>query len=114
MRRTPCASADPVHVLVAFGRVLSEVDAGAKHASDVGVTLVEAFVDDGVDEGRACHEGAGKQRRASVRRLHVQTAQFGITDHSRRKDREEAQIYTDCLNEYHSGKQMIDETLCQT
>lgn len=46
------ASTDTVHVLVAFGRVLSKVDAGTKHAADVGVALVEAFVNDGVDEGR--------------------------------------------------------------
>jgi len=48
------ASSDAVHVLVALGRVLGEVDPGAKHASDVGVPLVEALVDDGVDEGGAC------------------------------------------------------------
>ena len=51
------AAADPVHVLVAFGRVLSKVDPGAEHAADVGVTLVEAFMNDGVDEGRTWREG---------------------------------------------------------
>lgn len=46
------ASTDPVHVLVAFGRVLSKVDPSTEHAADVGVALVEAFMNDGVDEGR--------------------------------------------------------------
>lgn len=46
------APTDAVHVLVAFGRVLSKIDASAKHAADVGVALVEAFMNDGVDEGR--------------------------------------------------------------
>lgn len=48
------ASADPVHVLVAFGGVLGEIDPSTEHAADVRVPLVEAFVDDGVDEGRTC------------------------------------------------------------
>lgn len=52
MNRTPRASSDSVHVLVTLGRVLSEVDPGSEHASDVGVSLVEAFVDDGVYERR--------------------------------------------------------------
>lgn len=51
------AAADAVHVLVALGRVLGEVDAGAEHAADVGVALVKALVDDGVDEGRAWWDG---------------------------------------------------------
>lgn len=50
--RTSCASTNPVHVLVAFGGVLSKIDPGAKHAADVGVSLVKALMDDGVDEGR--------------------------------------------------------------
>lgn len=50
---TSCAATDPIHVLIALGGVLSKVDAGAKHATDVGVALVEALMDDGVDEGRS-------------------------------------------------------------
>lgn len=49
--RTACASADAVNVLVALGGVLGEVDARPEHSSDVGVTLIKAFVDDGIDEG---------------------------------------------------------------
>ena len=45
-------STNTVHVLVALGRVLGEVDPGAEHASYVGMALVEALVDDGVDERR--------------------------------------------------------------
>lgn len=56
VRGTSRASADPVHVLIAFGGVLSEVDAGAEHAANVGVALIKALVDDGVDEGRTCGE----------------------------------------------------------
>ena len=55
------ASPDAVHVLVALGRVLGKVDAGAEHAPDVGVPLVEALVDDGVDERRACRK-RGKEK----------------------------------------------------
>lgn len=47
-----CASTNPVHVLVALGGVLSKIDPGAKHPADVGVSLVEALVDDGVDKRR--------------------------------------------------------------
>jgi len=48
---------DAVHVLVALGRVLGKVDPGAEHASDVGVALVKALVDDGVDERRTWGTG---------------------------------------------------------
>jgi len=53
---TSRASTNPVHVLVAFGRVLGEIDPSAKHAADVCVPLVEALVDDGVDEGGTWQE----------------------------------------------------------
>lgn len=56
MRRAAGASADAVHVLIALRGVFREVDPGSKHPSDVGVALVEAFVDDGVDERRTCRE----------------------------------------------------------
>lgn len=54
VQRTPCASSYSVHVLVTLGGVLGEVNPGPEHASDVGVSLVEAFVDDGVYERRTC------------------------------------------------------------
>lgn len=63
MGGTACASTNPIHVLVAFRRVLSKIDASAKHASNVGVTLVKALVDDGVDEGRTWHEKCFKVRK---------------------------------------------------
>ena len=47
------ASSNPVHVLVALGGVLGKVDPRPEHAPDVGVALVEALMDDGVDEGGA-------------------------------------------------------------
>ena len=53
---TSCASTNPVHVLVAFGGVLCKIDPGAEHAADVGVALVKALMNDGVDEGRAWRE----------------------------------------------------------
>lgn len=56
-----CASTNPVHVLVAFGGVLGKIDPGAKHAADVGMSLVKALVDDGVDEGRTWRENYLKQ-----------------------------------------------------
>ncbi len=56
MGGTSCASANPIHVLVAFGGVLSKIDPGAKHAANVGVSLVKALMDDCVDERRTCQE----------------------------------------------------------
>lgn len=52
MKRTPSASSYTVHILVTLGGVLSEVDPSTEHASDVGMSLVKAFVDNGVDEWR--------------------------------------------------------------
>ena len=52
MSGTSRSSSNPIHVLVAFGGVLRKVDARAEHAADVGVALVEALVDDCIDEGR--------------------------------------------------------------
>ena len=50
-------SSDTIYILVALGRVLGKVDPGAEHAPDVGVALVKALVDDGVDERRTCGMG---------------------------------------------------------
>lgn len=49
---TTCSSADPIHVLIALGGVLGKIDASAKHASDVCMTLIKALMDNCVDEGR--------------------------------------------------------------
>lgn len=49
---TTCSSANPIHVLIALGGVLGKIDASAKHASDVCMTLIKALMDDCVDEGR--------------------------------------------------------------
>ena len=48
---------DPVNILVALGRVLGEVDPSAEHPTNVGVSLVEALMDDGVDKGGAWGRG---------------------------------------------------------
>lgn len=56
MGGTSCSSTDPIHILVAFGGVLGKVDPGTKHATDVGVALIKALVNDGVDEGRTWQE----------------------------------------------------------
>lgn len=49
--RAARASADAIHILITLGGVLSKVDPCPEHPPDVGVALVEAFVDDSVDEG---------------------------------------------------------------
>lgn len=53
---TSCASTNPIHVLVAFRGVLSKIDPSAKHAADVGMSLVKALMDDGIDERRTWQE----------------------------------------------------------
>lgn len=52
VKRTPSATSYTIHILVTLGGVLGEVDPSPEHASYVGVSLVETFVDDGVDEWR--------------------------------------------------------------
>ncbi len=63
VRGTSCASTNPVHVLVAFGGVLGKIDPGAEHAADVGMSLVKALMDDGIDEGRTWQEAFLKRMR---------------------------------------------------
>lgn len=58
VRRTSDSPANPVHVLVGLGAMLRKVDSRAEHSTDVGVTFVEAFLYDGVDEGRPVEEHA--------------------------------------------------------
>lgn len=53
---TSRASTNPIHVLIAFGGVLSKINAGTKHAANVGVALIKALMDDGVDERRTWQE----------------------------------------------------------
>lgn len=43
-----------IHVLVTLRGVLRKVDASAEHATDVGMALIEPFVDDGVYERGSC------------------------------------------------------------
>lgn len=50
VRWAACATTDAVHILIAFGGILSKVDPGSKHPSYVSVALIKAFVDNGVDE----------------------------------------------------------------
>ena len=47
-----CAPSYPVHILVTLGGVLCKIDARSEHASDVGMPLVKALMDDSVDEWR--------------------------------------------------------------
>lgn len=58
VRRAARPSTDAVHVLIALWWVLCEVDSSSEHPSYVGVALVEAFVDDGVDERRTWRTAA--------------------------------------------------------
>ncbi|TNN86297.1 hypothetical protein EYF80_003382 [Liparis tanakae] len=74
---TSRASTNPVHVLVAFGRVLGEIDPGAKHAADVGVALVEALVDDGVDEGGTWREKGHIPIKSIARRKDAACSDWG-------------------------------------
>lgn len=59
------ASADAVDILIALWGVLCKIDPGSKHSSYVSVALIEAFVNDGVDERRPWEE-TGRQRSNNV------------------------------------------------
>lgn len=48
---TSRASTYPINVLVAFWGVLCKIDPGAKHAANIGMSLVKALMNDGIDEG---------------------------------------------------------------
>lgn len=48
------ASTNAVDVLIAFWGVLCKIDTCSKHPSYVGVTLIKAFVNDGIDKRGAC------------------------------------------------------------
>ena len=79
VQRTPRPSSYPVNVLVTLGRVLRKVDPRPEHASDVRVPLVEALVDDGVNERRTC-VGAGENKDLKKNRNKVlqKGSPFGI------------------------------------
>lgn len=51
--RAAGSSTDAVNVLVAFGGVLRKVDPSAKHSTDVSMSFVKAFVDDGIYKRRS-------------------------------------------------------------
>lgn len=53
MRRTSNSTANPIHVLIGLRAMLGKVDARAEHTTDVGMTLVESLLHDGIDEGRS-------------------------------------------------------------
>lgn len=53
MRWAANAAADAVHVLVTFRTVFGKVNAGPKHAADVGVPFVETLLHDCIDEWTA-------------------------------------------------------------
>lgn len=52
VRWAACAAADAVDILITLGGVFCKVDSCTKHPSNVSMPLIEAFVDDGVDEWR--------------------------------------------------------------
>lgn len=54
VKRASSASSYSIHILVTLGGILSKVDPSSKHSSNVGVPLIEAFVDDGVYKWRTC------------------------------------------------------------
>lgn len=49
---TSSATSNPIHILIAFGRVLSKIDPSSKHAPYVGVPLIKALMDDRIHKGR--------------------------------------------------------------
>lgn len=53
MRGTADATADAVHVLIAFRTVFGKVDASTEHAADVRMPFVEPFLHDCIDEWTA-------------------------------------------------------------
>jgi hypothetical protein len=53
---TSGAAPDSVHVLIAFGRVLPEIDPSPEHPPDIGVPFVEPLLYYCVNEGRSVEE----------------------------------------------------------
>lgn len=53
MGRASCPSPYAIHILVALGRILSKINTCSKHSTNVGMSLIEAFVYNGIDKGRA-------------------------------------------------------------
>lgn len=51
MRRAPSTTAYPINVLITFATMLSKINTGPKHTSDVRVSFVEAFLNDRIDKG---------------------------------------------------------------
>lgn len=56
MRWTADAAAYAIHILIALRAMLGEINARSKHAANVGVSLVEAPLHNGIDEGAAVEE----------------------------------------------------------
>lgn len=48
--RTSGSTADPVNILIALAAVLGEINSCPEHTANVGVSLVESFLNDRVDE----------------------------------------------------------------
>ena len=56
VRWTTGAATDAVDVLITLGGVFSKVNTSSKHSTNVSMTLVEALLDDGVDEWGSMEE----------------------------------------------------------
>lgn len=44
---------DSIHILVTFRGILCKIYTGSKHATDICMTLIEAFMDDGINKWRS-------------------------------------------------------------
>ncbi len=48
-----CAATDAIDVLVTLRGVLCKIYASSKHATDIRMTLIKSFMDDGIYERRS-------------------------------------------------------------
>lgn len=47
------ATPDSIHILVTFRGILCKIYTGSEHAADISMTLIEAFMNDGVNKWRS-------------------------------------------------------------
>jgi len=43
---TSSATSNPIHILIAFGRIFSKINPSSKHATYISVSFIKAFVND--------------------------------------------------------------------
>lgn len=63
-------SPDSINILVTFRGILCKIYTGSKHATDIRMTLIEAFMDDGVNKRRSCNK-VNKTNIQDVRRMDI-------------------------------------------